>query len=76
MRTAAVIIDSWKLPVFERHLKRAGYVFGQTGGVTPDTLVLRVAYEDVKKLRPVIADAQVECALAQAQAKAAKGSLQ
>lgn len=73
MRTAAVIIDTWKLPVFERHLKKAGYVFGQTASVAKDTLVLRVAYTDVKKLRPVIADAQVECAMARAQSAAAKG---
>lgn len=76
MRTAAVIIDSWKLPVFERHLKQAGYAFGQVPGVMPDTLILRVAYTDVKHLHPVIADAQVECAVSQAQAKAAKGDLQ
>lgn len=62
MKTAAVLIDDWKLPIFERHLKKAGYKYEVKTGVTKDTLTLRVKYEWVAELQPVIVAANQECA--------------
>ena len=62
MKTAAVVLDAWKLPVFEKHLKEAGYTYQQGPGITKGTLTLHVAYEWVASLKPVIEAAQKECA--------------
>lgn len=62
MKTAAVAIDSWKLDIFKRRLDAAGYTFTTHPGVTPDTLTLKVEYEWVAELQPVITAANQECA--------------
>jgi len=62
MKVAAVVLDAWKLPVFEKHLKEAGYTYEQVSGLTKGTLTLRVAYEWVASLQPIIESAQEECA--------------
>jgi hypothetical protein len=61
MKTAAVVIDSWKLATFKRHLSGAGFDFTEQPGITPDTLILNVKYEWVAKLQPVIEAANKEC---------------
>ena len=33
MSKAAITIDNWKLPIFERHLQQAGYVFENKGAL-------------------------------------------
>lgn len=62
MKVAAVVLDAWKLPIFEKHLKEAGYTYEQAPGLTKGTLTLRVAYEWVASLQPIIEAAQKECA--------------
>lgn len=62
MKTAAVAIDKWKLDIFKRHLDAAGYRFATQPGLLPDTLTLKVEYEWVAELQPVIAAANQECA--------------
>lgn len=62
MKTAAVVIDNWKLPIFEKHLKDAGYTYKQFPGLTDDALVLKVDYEWVAALNPIIQAAYHECA--------------
>lgn len=57
---AAVVIEKWKLPIFERHLKTAGFVWVEEQGLTNDTLTLKVEYESVANLKPVILAAQIE----------------
>jgi hypothetical protein len=61
MKTAAIIIDAWKLSVFDKHLTEAGYSYTKHEGVAADTLTLRVAYAWVAKLQPVVEAAQAEC---------------
>lgn len=61
MKTAAVVIDRHKLDTFKRHLTTAGYDFTEHPGVTRDTLTLKVKYEWVAKLKPVIEAANKEC---------------
>lgn len=61
MSKAAVLIDSWKLPVFQRHLDAAGYTYREAPGVTDDTITLQVDYEFVANLKPIIEAANREC---------------
>ncbi len=62
MKTAAVIIDSWKLPIFSKHLRDASFSYDTAPGMTVNTITLKVAYEWVAKLQQVIEAAQKECA--------------
>ena len=61
MKTAAVVIDAWKLPIFNKHLKAAGYAYTQSGGMG-DILTLQVEYDWVSELAPIIEAANAECA--------------
>jgi len=61
-KTAAVALEAWKLPVFERHLKAAGYTFEGPFPLSEGTLILRVAYAWAHDLAPVIQAAYAECA--------------
>lgn len=61
MKKAAVAIDSYKLPVFKKHLDAAGYKFTTAPGVTKDTLTLVVEYEWVADLKPIVEAANAEC---------------
>lgn len=65
MKTAAVCIDDWKLPVFKKHLDAAGYSYTEHPGITKDALTLRVKYEWVANLKPIIEAANLECANAE-----------
>lgn len=62
MKTAGVVIDDWKLTVFRRHLDAAGCAYTEHSGVTDGTLTLRVRYEWVATLKPIIDAANMECA--------------
>lgn len=63
-KKAAVGIDDWKLPVFKKHLDAAGYKYEEPVPFTTDgsTLILKVHYEWVHELQPIIEAAQRECA--------------
>jgi hypothetical protein len=60
-KTAAVMIDDWKLAIFKRHLDDAGYKYEQMEGLTQGTILLRVKYEYVAALHTVVDAAQAEC---------------
>lgn len=59
--TAAVLIEEWKLPVFSRHLREAGYSYDTAGGLIDGTITLRVSFDDVVKLKSIIETANKEC---------------
>lgn len=61
MKTVGIAIDDWKLPVFKRHLDRAGYRYTEHPGLTKNTLLLKVKTEFVSGLQPVVEAAQKEC---------------
>lgn len=63
MKKAAVVIDNWKLPIFERHLTQAGYNFQNTGSFTEDSLVLQVMTENLTALEAVVRAAHTEAKL-------------
>lgn len=61
MKIAAVAMEKWKLPVFSRNLRNAGYSYDIAGEHAGGNLILKVPYEDVAKLQIVITAAQKEC---------------
>jgi len=61
-KTAGVVIDAWKLAIFKQHLDAAGYKYTEHKGITADTLTLRVGYEWVAQIKPIIEAANAECA--------------
>jgi hypothetical protein len=60
---AAIAIDDWKLPIFERHLSRAGYAYEKGDGLTPDTLHLYVVTDNMVALHGVVRAANDEARL-------------
>jgi hypothetical protein len=60
MLKAAIAIDDWKLPTFERHLSGAGYQFDQHPGLADGTLTLTVTTSSVKDLEMVVRSANTE----------------
>lgn len=61
-KTAAVVLDDWKLPIFKKHLDLAGYKYDGPIPFTHGTRILKVSYEWVHELQPIIEAAQRECA--------------
>lgn len=61
MKTAGVVIDDWKLPIFKRHLDAASCEYTENPGITAGTLTLRVKYDWVATLKPIIEAAEREC---------------
>jgi hypothetical protein len=61
-KTAGVGLDEWKLPIFKKHLDAAGYKYEEPVPFTAGTLILKVHYEWVHELQPIIEAAQRECA--------------
>lgn len=59
---AGIIIDSWKLSIFERHLQQAGFSFENLGEFTPDTIALRVHTDAPDALHEALKAANTEAA--------------
>jgi hypothetical protein len=62
---AGIAIDNWKLPIFERHLTKAGYAFKWTPGLTEDTGILTVEVSratEIALLHPIVKAANDEAA--------------
>ena len=62
MQKAGIAIDEWKLPIFERRLKQAGYSFENSGLLTTGTLLLRVDTTNLEALNEVLKTANTEAA--------------
>lgn len=61
MKTAGVVIDSWKLPIFKRHLDESACTYTEHPGYSSFTIILKISYEWVADLKPVIEAAEKEC---------------
>ena len=59
---AAIIIDNWKLPIFDRHLKQSGYSYESTPNLTKNTMVISVQTENQRALGIVVKAANTEAA--------------
>lgn len=64
MKTAAILIDKWKLAIFSKHLTEAGYKFecSDPDKDKDNILILKVKYEWVVALQPIVKAANEECA--------------
>ncbi len=59
---AAIAIDAWKLPIFERHLTKGGYAFTNAGSLAADTLLLTVETSNSQALAQAVLAANQEAA--------------
>lgn len=59
---AGIAVDNWKLPVFRKHLEKAGYEYVDGGPLTADTTLLTVETDDVLALKAVLEKCQTEAA--------------
>lgn len=50
MKKAAIVIDTWKLPIFSSILVEKGYHYTEQPGLTPDTLLLIVHTDNLQAL--------------------------
>jgi 5,10-methylenetetrahydrofolate reductase len=46
MKTAAIVLDTYKLDTFKKTLKAHGYDFTVHPGITPDTTTLKIQFYD------------------------------
>jgi hypothetical protein len=58
---AAIALDDWKLPVFRKRLKEAGYTYTDAGGFLGSNTILHVETDDLLRLKGVIEACQAEC---------------
>ena len=61
-KTAAIVLDDWKLPIFDRRLKQAGYSFTNAGAFMPGSLILQVETTNLVALGVVVKAANDEAA--------------
>lgn len=64
---AAIVIEGWKLPIFERHLSQAGYALEISKGLITDNLVITVETDNFEALGNVVEAANAEAARTGAQ---------
>lgn len=69
VKNAAICLDTWKLPIFKKHLDAAGYKYDPPLPFTEGTLLLKVHYEWIHQLKPIVEAAQCECECAETKAK-------
>lgn len=62
MPQAGIVVDNWKLPIFERHLTGSGYSFKGAGDLTKDVTVLTVVTDNLEALAGVVKAANTEAA--------------
>jgi hypothetical protein len=60
---AGIVIDDWKLSIFERHFKQSGYAFENAGKLTTGTLLLKVETSNLEALGEVVKAANTEAAM-------------
>jgi hypothetical protein len=63
MSSGVIAIDSWKLSIFERHLKQSGYAFEIIKGPTAESLFLKVTTDNTAALGGVCKAANTEAAM-------------
>lgn len=54
MKKIGIAIDRWKLKIFKKHLKEAGFQFEINPGISPGTLLLTVETDDIAHLHSTV----------------------
>ncbi len=62
MQKAGIILDDWKLPIFEKALDDAGFEYEQSPGITEGTLLITVETDDLHALGLVVQKTNDEAA--------------
>ena len=62
MIKVGILLDSWKLGIFERHLINNGYIYTQHKGVTKNNIILKVYTKSIEALHLIIKAANDEAA--------------
>lgn len=62
MNKVGIVIDGWKLPIFERHLSQAGYAFEIRKGIISGGLILSADTDDLEAFSDVVEAANAEAA--------------
>lgn len=60
-KKAAIAIDSWKLDIFKRHLKRARIAYSVSDGLAEGMLFITLRYNWVTDIQPIVEAANEEC---------------
>jgi hypothetical protein len=58
---AGIAVDNWKLPIFRKRLKDAGYEYQDGGALTGETTLLTVETDNTLALQKVLEQCQREC---------------
>ena len=59
---AGIVIDRWKLPIFTRRLRDAGFSYEEVGPLTADSLTLIIMTDKPQALAQVVLAANTESA--------------
>lgn len=62
MKSAAIVIDAWKLSIFERHLQQGGYATKFQSQFPGEALMLKVDTANLEALAEVVKAANAEAA--------------
>lgn len=60
MKTAAIALDAYKLPIFKKHLDAAAYKYTEHPISTSGMVILKVSCEWISDLQPVVEAANSE----------------
>lgn len=61
-KTAAVMLDDWKLPIFKKALDKSGHEYKQKDGPSINLITLLVKTDDVDKLALIVRKANQDAA--------------
>ncbi len=64
---AGIVIDAWKIDIFKRHLKAAGFTHTDPANIRPDVLILTVETVEPQRLMQVVKEANTEAARVKAE---------
>ena len=62
MLSGGIVVDNWKLPVFRKQLRKAGYTIAAETAWNPDITVLKVKTTNIVGLQSILQKAQQICA--------------
>jgi len=62
MKTAGIVLDDWKLPIFKRCLDKGGFKYLEFNGPTKNCITLKVEFENITELQPIVQAANDEAA--------------
>lgn len=62
MKTAAIVIDDWKLTIFKKTLDSEGYKYTEHNGPAQGCITLKVKASSISALKPIVKRMNAEAA--------------